>query len=386
MRTLAADRTLWFADLHFHWVLVFILIAKVIFLHGFGDQNSQWQPQKLQRAANIWTWNCFEQRFLADTLQPMLNIQKLRLILPQAPEEENCIYLSSFACLMAYLPISSERRRRFKIRSCRVGSYPSMANGSLMTESQGRMEKWCWKQTKNVTLTETYFLNNLKLMPAIGNETMKSYGKWEVCARLVSRAAGFPTHQRVSSCHDSQGDCKGGLELSLEWIINLTNSLQYCFFTETLAVCEAVCGIFFEPSSCGKFMRCWSQLVRCHPIELSLEALPRVLAAHYVLPWAFRTPRWEEASSCRGFLEIHQYLGLLECQAFFFWGGVESCKQIPLDVGWSFFQFHKRQQRFVQHVSLLLVLCMLPLDCHCRVLNQWWDSEVSYLLALHCLH
>lgn len=38
----------------------------VIFLHGFGDQNAQ---------------------FLVDTLQPMLNIQGLRLILPQAPEE-----------------------------------------------------------------------------------------------------------------------------------------------------------------------------------------------------------------------------------------------------------------------------------------------------------
>eukprot|EP00439_Symbiodinium_sp_Y106_P063131 s4715_g9.t1 len=38
----------------------------VILLHGFGDQNSQ---------------------FLADTFQPLLNIQGLRLILPQAPEE-----------------------------------------------------------------------------------------------------------------------------------------------------------------------------------------------------------------------------------------------------------------------------------------------------------
>lgn len=39
----------------------------VILLHGFGDQNSQ---------------------FLADTFQPLLNIQGLRLILPQAPEEK----------------------------------------------------------------------------------------------------------------------------------------------------------------------------------------------------------------------------------------------------------------------------------------------------------
>lgn len=282
-------------------------------------------------------------------------------------------------------PISprSERRRRFKIRSCRVGSYPSTANGSLMTESRGRMEKWCWKETMSLSLKqlEAY---------ACWKWNMKSSGKWEICARVVSRAAGFPTHQRVSSCHDSQGDCKRGLELILEWSSSWQfDRTLYCFLGKQTPYnfCNQFWWTFLLARTdltnhCGKFR--WST-------HLNLVGWGAIPSNH---PGRFCPGCWLRITCSLEFSWLR--LGRKRHFVGFLWRSICTltlntkplkCNQIPLEV---FFKGYIHLTKATKILStFVFTACFMhsPVRfCYRQVLNHWWESEVSCSLALHCLH
>ena len=278
----------------------------------------------------IWTWNFFAQRFLADTLQPMLNIQNLRLILPQAPEEENLlrtyiyiynIYFSSFACLMAYLPHFPTQRTKETLQNQKLQSWFLPINGQWIIDDRvPRSHGEVVLERNHVTLTET--TRSLCVLE------MKHEKFWEMrdLCKSCQPSCRFPNPSARIFMPWFAGRLQEGSGAYFGMVIILAiwpDSLLLLRKTNTLQLLQPVLvDIFVGTYRSGKPL--WEiQMinssqpggVRCHPIESSWEVLPRVLAAHYVQPWVFLTPPWEEASFCRVSLEIHLYLDT-EYQAF----------------------------------------------------------------------
>lgn len=193
MRLLAADRTLWVADVPFHWVFGPYFHRQGHFLAWFWWSKFSVAASKSRESSwKMWTWNFFAQRFLADTLQPMLNIQNLRLILPQAPEEENythtcifhtiCVYffhticIFLFFCMFDGLPSPFPHATKETLQNQKLQSWFLPINGQWIIDDRvPRSHVEVVLGTNHVTLAETYW-NNSKLM-LVANETWKALCK-----------------------------------------------------------------------------------------------------------------------------------------------------------------------------------------------------------------